>query len=61
MQFSAKPLLLIIDAVGGVVFKVITIGAVLVHPLALVTVTVYVPAAVNELAAVAGVKPPFHE
>ena len=48
------------DAVGGVLFKVVVIDAVDVHPLAAVTVTVNVPAVVNELAAVDGVAPPLH-
>ena len=46
-------------AVGGVELPVVTILAVAVQAFAAVTVTVYVPAVVNELLAV--VAPPVHK
>jgi hypothetical protein len=48
----------LIVAEGAEVFDVIVILFVAVHPVAAVTVTVYVPAAVRLFAAVAGVDPP---
>src|SRR5574344_2126398 len=55
------PVLLVLPAVGGVIFCVIVIASVSVQPLAAVTVTVYVPGALKLFAAVAGVAPPDHE
>ena len=49
------------DTVGAVVFDVIVMLLIAVHPLVPVTVTVYVPEAVNVFAAVDGVDPPDHE
>ncbi|MND09577.1 hypothetical protein D3C83_330270 [compost metagenome] len=55
------PELLVMPAVGVVIFCVITILSWSVHPFADVTVTVYVPGALKLFAAVPGVAPPFHE
>jgi hypothetical protein len=46
VQLNASPLLLDIEAPGAVIFCVIVMLDVDVHPLAPVTVTVYVPGAV---------------
>ena len=54
------PVLLVIPAVGGGLFKVVVILEVAVHPLAAVTVTVYVPAAVIDAVA-ADPNPPLHK
>lgn len=52
LQFNASPLLLLILAVGAVVFNVVVAEAVAVQPLLPVTVTVYVPALFTLMAAV---------
>jgi hypothetical protein len=56
---TVVPELLVIPAVGGVLFNVVVIDDVAVHPFAPVTVTVNVPAVVI-LAAAALPKPPLH-
>jgi len=56
----APTVLLVMTGVGGVVFCVTVMLDVAVHPLAAVTVTTKVPAAVKLFAAVAGVAPPDH-
>ena len=56
---TVLPVLLVIAAVGGVVFWVIVMEDVLVQPFVPVTVTVYVFAADKLLAAVPGVEPPL--
>ena len=50
-QLNAKPLLLVIEDPGAVMSCVTDIDAVDVHPLLPVTVTVYVPGAVIDAAA----------
>ena len=54
------PVLLVIPAVGAVMFCVMVMLAVLVQPLADVTVTVYVPGALIVAAALFP-RPPDHE
>ena len=51
VQLNASPLLLMIEAPGTAIFCVITKLDVDVHPLLPVTVTVYVPGAVIDAAA----------
>src|SRR5450759_2034325 len=51
VQFNARPLLLLIDAVGTVLSNVVVALAVAVHPMAPVTVTVKVPAVLTVSAA----------
>ena len=59
---TVVPELLVMPAVGGVLFSVIVMLAVFVQPFAVfVTVTQYVPAEVKVLLAVLGVEPPLHE
>ena len=57
----AVPELLVIPATGGAASWVMVMPAVAVQPLAAVAVTMYVPGAVNVLAAVDGVAPPLQE
>ena len=59
-QLNAKPLLLAIDAPGAVMSCVTVIEEVDVHPLLPVTVTVYVPGAVIDAAALLP-KLPLHK
>jgi len=58
-QLNASPLLLLIEAVGTVLSNVVVALFVAVHPLAEVTVTVYVPASLTVIAGV--VAPVDHE
>jgi len=58
-QLNASPLLLLIEAIGTVLSKVVVALFVAVHPLAEVTVTVYVSASLTVMAGV--VAPVDHE
>ena len=51
LQLSASPLLLLIDAVGAVIFCVISMVSVSVQPFEDVTVTVYEPGVLTDAAA----------
>jgi len=61
VQLKARPLLLLIDGVGGVLSNVVVALACDVHPLAPVTVTVYVPAVLTVIDGVVCTGVVFHE